>query len=92
MEISRNTRIIDLTIGEFEDWMKTMGFKPTAAPTATTQKRYVYGIVGIMELFNCCESTAIKLKNGKIKEACIQSPGCRKVVVDAEKALELYKS
>ncbi|EHO07746.1 MULTISPECIES: DUF3853 family protein [Myroides] len=55
----------------------------------TLSKRYVYGIRGIAELFGCSISTANKIKKeGKIKKAILQYG--RKIIVDAELALELF--
>ena len=53
-------------------------------------KRYVYGIKGIQELFSVSHATAQKYKDGILKEAVYQSG--RKIVVDVEKALELFNS
>lgn len=56
-------------------------------------KKYVYGIAGIAELFGCSMPTANRIKkSGKIEKAIIQIG--RKIIVDAELALELanYKS
>ena len=51
-------------------------------------KRYVYGIEGISEIFNCSIPTANRIKaSGKIDKA-IKQIG-RKIIVDAELALEL---
>ncbi|MDM1415774.1 DUF3853 family protein [Myroides odoratimimus] len=55
----------------------------------TLSKRYVYGIRGIAELFGCSISTANKIKKeGKIRSAILQYG--RKIIVDAELALELF--
>lgn len=55
----------------------------------TLSKRYVYGIRGIAELFGCSISTANKIKKeGKIKSAILQYG--RKIIVDADLALELF--
>ncbi|WP_121965715.1 MULTISPECIES: DUF3853 family protein [Myroides] len=52
-------------------------------------KRYVYGIAGIAKLFSCSISTANKIKkDGKIKRAILQYG--RKIIVDADLALELF--
>ena len=51
-------------------------------------KRYVYGLKGIQELFNVSHLTAQRYKDGIIKEAVSQSG--RKIVVDADKAIELF--
>lgn len=85
MNISKDTRIIDLTIGQFEEYLKSIGFTPKESKPA---KRYVYGIPGIMELFGVSESTAHRLKRGKIREAVNQTQ--RTIVVDADKAMELF--
>lgn len=58
--------------------------------TTIQPKRYVYGQKGIAELFNCSIATASRiLKSGKIKDA-VSHIG-RKIVIDADKALELAK-
>ena len=51
-------------------------------------KPYVYGISGIAELFHCSIPTANRIKaSGKIDKAIMQVG--RKIVVDAELALQL---
>ncbi|MDR1592162.1 MAG: DUF3853 family protein [Prevotellaceae bacterium] len=51
-------------------------------------KRYVYGILDITQLFGCSMSTAHRIKkSGKIDQAITQIG--RKIIVDAELALEL---
>lgn len=56
--------------------------------TENTEKKYAYGIAGIARLFNCSIPTANRIKaSGKIDKA-IRQIG-RKIVVDAELALEL---
>ncbi len=61
-----------------------------SAATAVTnpQKKYVYGIAGIARLFGCSTPTANRIKqSGKIDKAITQIG--RKIIVDAELALEL---
>ena len=54
----------------------------------TSQKKYVYGIGGIAKLFGCSLPTANRIKqSGKIDKAVTQIG--RKIIVDAELALEL---
>ena len=58
-----------------------------------TTKKYVYGIAGIARLFGCSVPTAQRIKqSGKISKAITQIG--RKIIVDAELALELagYKT
>ncbi|MEG1401015.1 DUF3853 family protein [Bacteroides sp.] len=60
----------------------------TITDTTTTVKRHVYGIVGIAKLFGCSLPTANRIKkSGKIDKAITQIG--RKIIVDAELALEL---
>lgn len=55
-----------------------------------TTKRYVYGIGGIARLFGCSIPTASRIKkSGKIAKAITQIG--RKIIVDAELALELAR-
>lgn len=50
--------------------------------------RFVYGIRGIMELFGCSRSTAMKLKVGVLRDAVSQHG--RKITVDVEMARKLF--
>lgn len=60
----------------------------TPQPVTDTDKKYVYGINGIARLFGCSMPTANRIKkSGKINKAITQIG--RKIVVDAELALEL---
>ena len=55
---------------------------------AITTKKYVYGLAGIAKLFGCSIPTANRIKqSGKIDRAITQIG--RKIIVDAELALEL---
>ena len=57
-------------------------------PTSSPNKKYVYGILGIAQLFGCSMPTAHRIKkSGKISKAVTQIG--RKIIVDAELALEL---
>jgi predicted site-specific integrase-resolvase len=64
--------------------------RPVQKLEKTPEKRIVYGLKGIAEIFGCSTSTAQRIKNsGKIKKAITQVG--RKIVVDADLALELFK-
>ena len=52
------------------------------------EKRYVYGISGIAEIFGCSIPTASRIKRSGIIDDAITQVG-RKIVVDADKALML---
>ena len=57
-------------------------------PVTDTSRKYVYGIPGIARLFGCSLHTANRIKkSGKIDKAITQIG--RKIIVDAELALEL---
>ena len=63
--------------------------KTTAnSPTINPNKKYVYGVRGIAQLFGCSMPTANRIKkSGKIDKAITQIG--RKIIVDTELALEL---
>ena len=48
----------------------------------------VYGLKGIMELFDVGKNVAFKYRHGIIADACVQQGN--KILVDTRKALELY--
>ena len=57
-------------------------------PVTNTERKYVYGILGIAKLFGCSLPTANRIKkSGKIDRAITQIG--RKIIVDVELALEL---
>lgn len=55
---------------------------------ATPEKKYVYGIDGIAEIFGCSRPTASRIKKSGRINAAIRQIG-RKIVVDVELALSL---
>lgn len=60
----------------------------TSAVNISTEKKYVYGLSGLARLFGCSIPTANRIKqSGKIDKAISQIG--RKIIVDAELALEL---
>lgn len=90
MEITSDTRIIDLTVGQLMDL-----FAKAQAPATQAQpkeeKRFVYGIAGIAQIFNCSMTTANRIKaSGRINDAITQHG--RIIVVDANKALQLFNN
>lgn len=84
-----------LTAGEFLDLLKTSNAAEpekveVVPPVENKEKHYVHGIPGIAQLFNCSIATANRIKSsGKIDEAITQVG--RKIVVDADLALELAR-
>ena len=88
-----NQPLYTMTVEEFiellDERIKAAISNETAAAPATRQTgRLVYGLRGIRELFGVSHLTAQRYKDGIIKEAVRQNG--RKIVVDADYALELF--
>lgn len=88
-----NKPLYALTIEEFtqllDERIKAAISNETAAPLPKrTTGRLVYGLKGIRDLFGVSHLTAQRYKDGIIKEAVRQNG--RKIVVDADYALELF--
>ena len=62
--------------------------KDVQQTVVTPTKKYVYGIHGISQLFGCSIPTAHRIKKGGKIDKAITQIG-RKIIVDAEFALEL---
>ena len=87
MNYSDSTPIAALSVADFKELINSLiGQESQPAPQ---QKRLVYGIKGIEELFNCCHLTAQRYKKTFLAPA-IKQRG-RKIIVDAEYAIELFK-
>lgn len=79
-----------LTVGQFLELLQSRDEinKPIQEVSDYTDKKYVYGLRGIRDIFNVSHATAQKYKNTILKDAIIQNG--RKIIVDKEKALELF--
>lgn len=103
-DIDLNKPLWQLTVGELLELMKYEFLElmkdefleiMEQAPSVTInnipkEKRIVYGIAGIAQIFNCSMTTANRIKaSGKIDRAISQ---CGRIItVDADMALELMK-
>nr|WP_255490621.1 DUF3853 family protein [Dysgonomonas sp. 511] len=78
-----------MTGGEFLYLQQNSEQKEVQSVTqVASSKKHVYGIAGIARLFGCSMPTANRIKqSGKIDKAITQIG--RKIIVDAELALEL---
>ena len=84
MEIDKNTRIIDLTVGQL---IEIIGQKPST-PEPAKERHLEYGLAGIAKIYNCSIRTAARIKaSGVIDEAIEQR--CRTIIIDVDKALTL---
>lgn len=84
--INDSTPLSFLTVGQFLELMNS-GKQPEVV-VKSNEKRLVYGLAGIRKLFNVSHATAFRYKETIIKDAVSQNG--RKIVVDAEKAMELF--
>lgn len=86
-EITNDTPVVMLTVGQLKNIIEALATEQKPEPVKK-DKRYVYGIAGIANLFDCSLTTANRIKqSGKIDKA-IKQIG-RKIIVDADLALEL---
>ena len=93
MIIENTTPIAALTVGDLKELLRELGVNNNSTaprPTASANKRYVYGLKGIQSLFHCSHLTAQRYKDGFLKPAVMQQG--RKIVIDVEMAVELFKT
>ena len=74
---------------EFVALMKSTLQDAESGKEEEPRKRFVYGLDGICELFGCSKSTAERIKQSGVINAAISQVN-RKIVVDAELALQLF--
>lgn len=89
--MNENTRLIDLTVGQLQDLIyETVNRSIAKVNTNITsnEKKLVYGIDGIAELFGCSRTKAFSIKNSGVIDKAVSQIG-RKIVVDADLALKL---
>lgn len=91
--ISEEKLLSELTVGEFARMMDermnaAKGRDGEGCREERPGREYVQGIRGIMDLFGVSRATAQKYKDGVLKPAVLQRG--RKILVDKEKALELF--
>lgn len=87
-EINDNTPVGALTVGQLKEVMGVESKEEIKVLNTCTEKKYIYGLAGIRALFKVSHATAQRYKDTIIKDAVMQQG--RKIVVDAEKAIELF--
>lgn len=87
MRLQDTTKLSELTVADLRNLFlefQSGNTQGAAKPTG----RLVYGLRGIQDLFHCSHKMAQYYKDNVIKEAVKQNN--RKIVVDADYALELF--
>lgn len=80
---SDDTPVSFLTVGQLRQVI--------AAAMQSKEPRFVKGLAGLMKVFGCSESQAVRIKrSGLIDGAIKQSMRGGSFLVDADKAVELY--
>ena len=87
--INKETPIAMLTVGQLMELLNSEKKQETVSKPESS-KRLVYGLHGIRNLFNVSHATAFRYKETIIKDAVSQQG--RKIVVDVDKALELFNA
>ena len=93
INITDDTPIAMLTVGQLREVLFPKALldlieKQQIIEEEITPKRYVHGVSGIKQLFNCSNPTAHKLKETILKPAVKQQG--RVIVVGAELAMKLF--
>lgn len=85
-KIQNNSAVVTLqmTIDEYLEMKESRELKETSSRS----RNLVYGLEGIKQLFGCSTTTAWRIKNSEWIRPAITQVG-RKIVVDADLALEL---
>ncbi|MFV0392071.1 MAG: DUF3853 family protein [Paludibacteraceae bacterium] len=86
--IDKNTPLAMVTIGQLTEILGLSEKEP--ALEMKSERKFVYGLRGIKELFNVSTPTAQRYKDTFLKPAISQQG--RKIIVDVEIALELFKN
>lgn len=87
MNYNDNTPIAMLTVGQLRALLAST--EKAEPQREKTDRKYVYGLRGIRQLFNVSHVTAQRYKDGILRDACYQQG--RKIIVDVERALELFE-
>ncbi len=87
MELTDETPISFLTVKELKEILGTTGHSEVVQVQTNNPDEYVYGMLGLRELFRCSHTTAWRLKQTILKPAIIQHG--RKFMIEKKMALKL---
>lgn len=88
IQVNKDTPIAMLTVGQLQEFLQGEKIKSTIE--VLEPRKYIYGLRGIRQLFNVSHVTAQKYKDTILADACFQQG--RKIVVDVDKAMELFQN
>ncbi len=88
MYFDDTTPIAALTVAQLKQLILSLREGSYATEKKAENRRYVYGLQGIQELFGCSHATAQRYKDTILKDAIIQNG--RKIVIDVEMAMKLF--
>lgn len=86
IQVTNDTPIAMLTVGQLKQILSNADNKEPLPLEPTT--KYVHGIIGIANLFQCSRATAHRIKRSGQIDGAIKQIG-RKIIVDAELAVQL---
>lgn len=89
--ITERTRLIDVTVGDFIDYLKDCGL--IGHPESKIEyagPEYVYGLEGLAKLLGCSIGTASRRKQSGEFDKAISQVG-RKIIIDAKQVLEIAR-
>lgn len=88
MQINGNTRLIDMTLEELFQAIDERNAE-REKNTKKAMPEVVYGLTGIMQVYQCSKSTAARiLRSGRI-DAAVSRVSARKIVINVATALSL---
>lgn len=87
--IDQNTRLIDLTVAQLAEIIDKAVADSLKRRDQNEQKRLVYGIKGIAQIFGVSERQARNIKSSGTISKAIRQQG-RTIVTDADLALQLF--
>lgn len=97
MAVDLNKPLFQATLGDLQELLlelvsdqALMNQQENHVEKAIPDKKFVYGLAGIQELFGCSHSTAYRLKKSGILDPAISQIG-HILVVDAPYALDLVR-
>lgn len=92
-KINDATRIIDLTVGQLEDLIRSWVRSEVASDKADDDrqdKRHVYGLKGLAKLLGCSTTSACKINTSGIIEPALTRLG-NLLIYDSDMVLDLIK-